>query len=29
MEDAQIIDHFFRRDPEAITAVQELSLIHI
>ena len=23
MEDAQIIDHFFRRDPEAITAVQE------
>lgn len=23
MEDAQIIDGFFRRDPEAITAVQE------
>ena len=23
MEDAQIIDHFFRRDPEAITAAQE------
>lgn len=23
MEDAQIIDHFFRRDPEAIRAAQE------
>ena len=29
MEDAQIIDHFFRRDPEALRAAQELSLIHI
>ena len=23
MEDAQIIDHFFRRDPEALRAAQE------